>query len=73
MTRYANDVIATCAFGIKVDSQAERENEFYAMGKCVATFGFKRILIFVGYTSLPSLMKVRISNEHCQKTLYSQK
>uniref|UniRef100_A0AAG5DLE1 Cytochrome P450 n=1 Tax=Anopheles atroparvus TaxID=41427 RepID=A0AAG5DLE1_ANOAO len=32
-TRYANDVIATCAFGIKVDSLRNAENEFYMNGK----------------------------------------
>ncbi|XP_033230552.1 cytochrome P450 9e2-like [Belonocnema kinseyi] len=32
-TRYTNDVIATCAFGIKIDSMKNPENEFYLMGK----------------------------------------
>ncbi|XP_017782505.1 PREDICTED: cytochrome P450 9e2-like [Nicrophorus vespilloides] len=37
-TRYANDVIATCAFGIKCDSMKEPENEFYVMGRNVLNF-----------------------------------
>ena len=32
-TRYANDVIATCAFGINVNSMKDPQNEFYLMGK----------------------------------------
>jgi cytochrome P450 family 9 len=32
-TRYTNDVIATSAFGIKVDSLTDENNEFYTMGK----------------------------------------
>ena len=31
-TRYTNDVIATCAFGIQIDSMKNKENEFYLMG-----------------------------------------
>lgn len=37
-TRYTNDVIATTAFGITVNSVENRENEFYRMGKVVSTF-----------------------------------
>lgn len=32
-TRFANDVIATCAFGVGVDSLKDPENEFYIKGK----------------------------------------
>ncbi|XP_029173451.1 cytochrome P450 9e2-like [Nylanderia fulva] len=32
-TRYTNDVIATCAFGISVDSMRNPTNEFYVNGK----------------------------------------
>lgn len=31
-TRYTNDVIATCAFGLKINSFANRKNEFYLNG-----------------------------------------
>ncbi|XP_051157203.1 cytochrome P450 9e2-like [Leptopilina boulardi] len=48
--RYTNDVIATSAFGISVDSLKDRNNEFYQRGKDATSFGkglraFK-ILIF---------------------------
>ncbi|XP_028036963.1 cytochrome P450 9e2-like [Bombyx mandarina] len=59
-TRYANDVIASCAFGLKVDSLTEENNQFYAMGKAASNFSFKQILLLLGFISFPKLMKVRI-------------
>ncbi|XP_060827988.1 cytochrome P450 9e2-like [Bombus pascuorum] len=32
-TRYANDVFATCAFGIVIDSLADQKNKFYTLGR----------------------------------------
>lgn len=37
-TRFTNDVIATCAFGISVDSMKDPNNEFYLVGKKVTNF-----------------------------------
>ncbi|XP_058837431.1 probable cytochrome P450 9f2 [Topomyia yanbarensis] len=37
-SRFGNDVIATVAFGIKVDSMKDRENEFYLKGKQMLDF-----------------------------------
>jgi hypothetical protein len=57
-TRYANDVIASCAFGLKVDSMAEEENEFYLMGKKASNFNFKQLLMFFAMINFPNLTKV---------------
>ncbi|CAB0038650.1 unnamed protein product [Trichogramma brassicae] len=39
-TRYANDVIASCAFGFEVDSLKDPDNEFYVNGReSLAKFG----------------------------------
>lgn len=38
-SRYTNDVIATCAFGIKVNSFTDLENEFFTNGKRLMQFG----------------------------------
>nr|QLI62194.1 cytochrome P450 45 [Streltzoviella insularis] len=57
-TRYANDVIASCAFGLKVDSHTIENNKFYEMGKRASSFNFSQLLKFFGYTSFPSLMKL---------------
>ncbi|XP_063381049.1 cytochrome P450 9e2-like [Cydia fagiglandana] len=57
-THYANDVIASSAFGLKVDSYSEPNNEFYKMGHRTTNFGLAAILKFVGYASFPRLMKL---------------
>ncbi|KAG6461806.1 hypothetical protein O3G_MSEX012872 [Manduca sexta] len=55
-TRYANDVIASCAFGVKVDSHTEENNEFYTNGLATALAPFRRLLA-LGYSTFPSVMK----------------
>uniref|UniRef100_A0A1L8E3Z9 Putative cytochrome n=1 Tax=Nyssomyia neivai TaxID=330878 RepID=A0A1L8E3Z9_9DIPT len=56
-TRVTNDVIATCAFGIKVDSLNNRENEFYLAGKKASDFSGLRSLTFFLLVQFPKLMK----------------
>nr|XP_031837183.1 cytochrome P450 9e2-like [Nomia melanderi] len=50
LRRFTNDVIATSAFGISVNSLKDRDNEFYKAGdhitKNVATFRFFKFLMF---------------------------
>lgn len=51
--RFGTDVIASCAFGVKCDSQRERNNDFYLMGKemtDMASFR-KRMMFFVMFIS----------------------
>lgn len=35
-SRYATSIIATCAFGFKIDAVADRENEFFLSGKTIS-------------------------------------
>nr|ARI68318.1 CYP9A112 [Mythimna separata] len=56
-TRYANDVIASCAFGLKVDSHNDADNEFYAMGKATSSFNFRQMLLFLLFANVPKLAK----------------
>ncbi|CAH0723079.1 unnamed protein product, partial [Brenthis ino] len=56
-TRYANDVIASCAFGLKVDSHTQKNNQFYEMGKLASTFKFRQQLIFFALSACPSLVR----------------
>ncbi|XP_059610426.1 probable cytochrome P450 9f2 [Phlebotomus argentipes] len=56
-TRFTNDVIATCAFGIKVDSRKDRENEFYLYGKKFTDFG-SRSIIFLLVHLMPTFCKI---------------
>ncbi|XP_026482127.1 cytochrome P450 9e2-like [Ctenocephalides felis] len=58
VTKYANDVIATSAFGIKVDSLKDPENIFYKMGKRVTNFsGVLVSLKFFAFMMMPRVMK----------------
>lgn len=55
--RFSNDVIATCAFGIKVNSSSDRDNEFYRKGKEMMVFtNLKTRLKILGYSFAPRLM-----------------
>lgn len=57
-TRYTNDVIATAAFGISVDSFRQPTNEFYMMGQDVTYVGGLRAFKWLAYVSMPKLMQV---------------
>uniref|UniRef100_A0A6V7M0G0 Cytochrome P450 n=1 Tax=Bracon brevicornis TaxID=1563983 RepID=A0A6V7M0G0_9HYME len=57
-TRYTNDVIATCAFGISVDSMKNRENEFYTLGRKATTFTTFTLVKFMLAMRLPWLAKI---------------
>lgn len=59
-TRYTNDVIASCAFGLKVDSHMNENNEFYAMGKIATTFKASALIKFFVVSSFPVLSRVSI-------------
>ena len=57
-TRYTNDVIATAAFGIGVDSFKQPTNEFYMMGQDVSYLGGLRAFKWLAYVTMPKLMQV---------------
>ncbi|XP_074035463.1 cytochrome P450 9e2-like isoform X1 [Leptinotarsa decemlineata] len=58
-TRFANDVIASAAFGVKVDSLGEPNNEFYLRGKELTSMGkfWKRMKI-MGFLLIPKVLKL---------------
>lgn len=56
-TRYLNDVVANCAFGISCNSLQDLENEFYIKGKKATSLkGFRSIKLIL-YFMIPKLMK----------------
>nr|ULR85445.1 cytochrome P450 [Spodoptera frugiperda] len=57
-TRYANDVIASCAFGLKVDSHNDKNNSFYKLGKETSTFNFRQTISIFLLSSAPILGKI---------------
>ncbi|XP_021918285.1 cytochrome P450 9e2-like isoform X2 [Zootermopsis nevadensis] len=61
-TRYTNDVIATAAFGIGVDSLKNPTNEFYRMGQDLTYMGGLRVFKWLAYVAMTKLMqKLRVS------------
>ncbi|KAL6425639.1 hypothetical protein ACFW04_009634 [Cataglyphis niger] len=65
-TKYTNDIIATCAFGISVDSMKNPNNEFYVYGKEVTTFdriAFVKLYIFKNLPWLAKILQLRIIRE----------
>ncbi|XP_029665110.1 cytochrome P450 9e2-like [Formica exsecta] len=58
LCRYANDVVATCAFGISVDSFQHPNNEFYVTGMKIFNFdGIQSFMIFLN-RNFPLLMRL---------------
>ncbi|EDW32912.1 GL10233 [Drosophila persimilis] len=61
-TRYTNDVIATAAFGIQVNSFKDPNNEFFSIGQRIADFSLWAVLKVMLFILLPKLMKaLRVS------------
>lgn len=56
-TRYANDVFATCAFGITVDSLSDRENKFYELGREALDIHSTPILKLILIFAFPKLAR----------------
>ncbi len=56
--KFTVDNIASCAFGIEVNSFKDPDNSFQVIAQDFANFGnFKNVLKFAGYLLVPSLMK----------------
>lgn len=57
--KFTVDVIASCAFGIEINSFKSPENEFYKIASRITNINmFKQILKFFGYTIAPRIMKL---------------
>lgn len=66
-SRLTNDVIATCAFGVKVDSLKDSKNEFYESAQELSNFGTAKksfkILFFRTVPWLMQLLKIKVNEE----------
>ncbi|XP_026475344.1 cytochrome P450 9e2-like [Ctenocephalides felis] len=56
-TRAATDIIASTAFGLKVDSLKDEQNIFYRMGQKLTGENFKAIIKIFAYLLIPRVMK----------------
>lgn len=68
--RFANDAIATSAFGVQLNSMADKDNEFFKTGSVIANFDGVQGLKMLGFQSVPRLMgwlKIRFfSSKHTE-------
>lgn len=77
-SRYANDIIATTAFGVELNSLREPDNDFFRMGNSLAEFGYLDDLKFIANLSVPSLFKSfdfrvkRATNAQNMRTIIKQ-
>ncbi|XP_014476504.1 PREDICTED: cytochrome P450 9e2-like [Dinoponera quadriceps] len=72
-TRYTNDVIATCAFGVSVDSMRNPKNLFYVYGKEATTFNivsFFKMYIFRMLPSVAALLRLKFVRNVIAKFFY---
>lgn len=63
-TRYANDIIATTAFGIEMNSLRDIDNDFYRASSALSEFGFfdgLKVLASINFPTLVKLLDVRMS------------
>ncbi|XP_021202508.2 cytochrome P450 9e2 [Bombyx mori] len=57
MSRYSNDVIASAAFGLQINSLKERDNIFFRAGKDVFNFSLFQSILMIFSDHFPSLSK----------------
>lgn len=58
LCRYTNDVVATCAFGVSVDSFKNPNNEFFLLGRNSFTFDGRLSVMFFVHNHFPKLAKL---------------
>lgn len=65
-TKVANDTIASCAFGLSINSLQDIDNDFYKAGQIITQFKGLKGLRFLGYAIIPKILnflKIKIMEE----------
>ncbi|XP_012529713.1 cytochrome P450 9e2 [Monomorium pharaonis] len=63
-SKYTNDVIATCAFGIKINSMKDPTNKFYVYGKEATNFRAFKFLLLRTFPTLGKILKIKLINDY---------
>ena len=76
LTKYTNDVIASCVYNAAVDSIKEPNNVFYVYGRiCTSVATFKKSLMLVIHRNAPwlaELLQLKFVDSHIDKFFYDQ-
>ncbi|CAD1475349.1 unnamed protein product [Heterotrigona itama] len=76
LTKYTNDVIASCVYNASVDSIKEPKNVFYVYGTISTSIvTFKRSLMFLIHRNAPwlaELLQLKLVDSHIAKFFYDQ-
>ncbi|KAF3430496.1 hypothetical protein E2986_13931 [Frieseomelitta varia] len=76
LTKYTNDVIASCVYNVSIDSVKEPNNVFYMYGRiCTTLATFKKSLIILAHRNAPwlvELLQLKIVDSHIAKFFYDQ-
>ncbi|KAK1120105.1 hypothetical protein K0M31_012829 [Melipona bicolor] len=76
LTKYTNDVIASCVYNVSIDSVKEPNNVFYVYGKISTSLAtFKRTLIILVHRNVPwlaELLQLKVVDSHIAKFFYDQ-
>ena len=76
LTKYTNDVIASCVYNVSIDSIKEPNNVFYVYGRiCTTLATFKKSMIMLVHRNAPwlaELLQLKIVDSHIAKFFYDQ-
>ncbi|KAK9296526.1 hypothetical protein QLX08_009476 [Tetragonisca angustula] len=76
LTKYTNDVIASCVYNVSIDSVKEPNNVFYVYGRISTSLAmFKRSLTILVHRNAPwlaELLQLKIVDSHIAKFFYDQ-
>ncbi|XP_070155170.1 cytochrome P450 9e2-like [Polyergus mexicanus] len=62
-TKYTNDVIAICVYGIKVDSMKDSTNKFYIYGKNILQTNMAKFVFFRTFPRLWRILNLKLINK----------
>jgi hypothetical protein len=65
-TRCTTDVIATTAFGLKVDSLQQPTNKFYVMGQEATNFGLMKWFVVLAFPKIVKVSQDTVSENSSQ-------
>jgi len=62
--KYTTDVIATCVFGIKIDSMKDPTNKFFVCGKEAINLSNMKVIFLTTFRTLGRIFNVKIISCH---------